>query len=315
MAVIKLKIFVPDLSNVLTLFDTIRVWRSESGESGPYALITADAAQPASLLGSNPAPFNINGETISLKVDAGSTQTYTFVSPNPVNLSLAVEELNDHLTGLTALEDPTDGVLLESNTDGTGSLLEIVGGSAIADLGFTAGQEDNGEDAHIILAVGQANYEYDDKSGDVSFFYKTQYYNTLNGSFSSLSDPIQGSVGTIIPSASMITGKIDIAGPDGKPVEGMRVVFYNVYTPPLEVSNIWVLGRTTEVETDQAGHAEIDLVKNMVVDVTFVGTTITRRITVPSTGTDFDIMAAVAAVDDNFQIQVPNIPDAVRRTL
>lgn len=312
---IKLKIYVPDLANILALYDTIRVWRSVSGVGGPYVLITADAARPAVLLGTAPAPFDIHDETLSLKVDGGALQTYAFTSPNPIDLSLTVEELNDHLTGLTASEDPTDGIKLTSNTDGTGSILEIIGGTALAHLGFTAAQKDNGEDGHVILVAGQEIYEYNDRSGDAAYFYKVQYYNTEDGSSSDQSDAIQGNVDTIIPAGSMITGKLDVAGPDGKPVAGMRIVFYNIYTPPLAISSIWVLGRTVEVETNQAGHAEIDLVKGMVVDVTFVGTTITRRITVPSAGVDFDIMAAIAAVDDNFQIRVPAIPDAVRRAL
>jgi hypothetical protein len=313
MAVIKLKIYVPDLSNVLVLFDTIRVWRSESGELGPFFLITADTAEPASLLGTADAPFAISGKTLKLKVDGGAEQTVTFVSPDPVGVALAVEEVNNQTTGLTAL-DVSGAVQLTSDTTGTDSILEITGGSSLTDLGFTLDQIDNGEDAHIILVPGQDNYEYDDQSGAVAYYYKTQYYNTLNGSFSSLSDAIQGSVGTIVPQAYLITAKIDVADLEGKPVEGMRIVFYNVYTPPLEVSDIAILAKTVEVETNQAGHAEIDLVRGMIVDVTFVGTTVTRRITVPSAGDDFDLISTVSAVDDNFQIQVPSIPDAVRRS-
>jgi len=36
---------------------------------------------------------------------------------------------------------------------------------------------------------------------------------------------------------------------------------------------------------------------------------------VPSTGTDFSVNDAIAASDDLFQVQVPDIPSAVRRTL
>jgi hypothetical protein len=311
MAVIKLQIYVGNLANVMTLFDVIRVYRSKTGELGVYDLLTADADVAATLTGSQVAPFSINGKTLSFKIDGGSEQTVTFTTADPVPVDLAVGEVNNQTTGVTASEE-SGALKLTSDTTGTGSIIEITGGSALTDLGFTTGDIDNGEDQHITLVALQENYEFDDRSGDASYWYKTQYYNTISGAFSSLSDPVQGNVTTIIPSADLVTASIDIADVSGRPVEDMRISFYYTFTPPIQTSDIALLKRVVEAQTDQVGHAEIDLVKGAVIDVTFVGTGMVRRITVPDA--DFDLLDAVASADDNFQIQVPEFPQAIRRS-
>lgn len=311
MAVIKLQIYVSNLANVMTLFDVIRVYRSKTGELGVYDLLTADSPVAATLTGSQAAPFSINGKTLTLKVDGGAEQTVTFTTADPVPVDLAVGEINSQTTDLTATED-AGAVKLTSDTTGTGSIIEVTGGSALADLGFTSGDIDNGEDQHITLVALQENYEYDDQSGDASYWYKTQYYNTTSGAFSSLSDAVQGNVTTIVPSADLVTASIDVADLAGRPVEDMRISFYYTLEPPIQTSDIALLERVVEAQTDQVGHAEIDLVKGAVIDVTFVGTGMVRRITVPDA--DFDLLDEIAAADDNFQIQVPTYPQAVRRS-
>lgn len=312
MAIIKLKIDVTDLTNVLTLFDTIRVWRSEVDETGPYELTTADTAAAATLLGTESAPFTLNGLTLKLKVDGGAEQEVVFATANPVYIDSVVDEVNDQTGGLVASASGSQ-LQLTSNTTGTGSTLEITGGTGLTELGLSVGIV-NGLDAHITLQVGQTRYEYDDQSGDASYWYKTQYYNTGSGGISGLSTAVQGSVGSVLTSASLIIGEIRLANLSGQPYADQEVVFHHVMVPPLVVETYGILGRTVTVTTNSAGYAEVYLVKGATVDVTLVDTGLVRRITVPSTGTSFDVMAAVAAADDLFQLQVPTIPAAVRRS-
>jgi len=313
MATIKLRIFVPNIANVLTLFDRVRIYRSESGEGGPFFLITGTVAAAAAILGTETAPFTISGKTLSLKVDSGAEQTVTFVTPDDVPVDLAVQEINDQTAGITASED-AGAVLLTSDTTGTSSVVEITGGSALADLGFVLDDIDNGEDAHITLNGGQDEYEYDDQSGDSAYWYQTQYYNSSTEAVSTTSDAVQGDVGTIISAGSLIKAQIDVANPDGTPWADMRITFYNIYSPTLDVGGISMLGRTVTAVTDAVGHAEAYLVQGAELDVTFAGTGITRRITVPSSGAEFDLLGEVSAADDNFQIQTATIPAAVRRS-
>ena len=314
MAVIKLKIFVGNLTNVMGLFDRIQVHRSETGEGGPYTEITAAADAAATILGTVAAPFTLNTKTLKLKIDEGSEQTITFATADPINVDDTVDFLNGELVDVVASEE-VGAVRLTSNTLGTGSVIEITGGTALADLGFVLDDRDNGEDERILLVAGQADYEYDDKSGDADFFYQTRYYNTGTAAVSSFSDPIQGDIGSIIGASFLIKGVLDLATLSGAPVADRRISFHPVYvSSALVVDDVGVVRGDIEVYTDSAGHAEVMLVKGATVDVTISGTGVTRQITIPSSGTEFDILGEIAAADDVFQVHIPDIPAAVRRT-
>lgn len=313
MAVIKLSIYVANLTNVMGLFDKIQVFRSESGVGGPFVPITASAAEPATLTGITTAPFNVNGKTLKLKVNEGVEQEVLFVSPDPVNIDNVVGEINSQLTGVTA-SDSVSSLKLTSGTTGTAATLEITGGTALAALGFLTGDHSNGKDAHITLVVGVTTYEYDDRSGDPDNYYETRYYNSSSGAVSSFSDPVKGDIGSILPVANLILAKIDLARLNGTPVSDCLVTFYNMYVPPIVISDIGVIGKQISIVTDQAGHAETFLVRGSIVDVTIAGTQIIRQITVPTAGTEFNVMEAIALADDLFQIQVPDMTTAIRRS-
>lgn len=312
MAVVKISIYVARLDNVLHLFDKLQVWRSETGEEGVYFELTGAAEEAATLTGINSAPFNLNGETLEIQVDGESTQTLTFACADPINVDDTNDLINDGLTGLTATEDG-GRVKLTSDDISTSSVLEIMGGTALSELGFSIGDKDVGLDEWITLSAGQETYAYDDQSGAADYWYKTRYYNSVDQNVSGFGDPVRGDIGSILPAANLIKGVIDIAEMDGKPSADRRVIFYNVFQPPIVIDDIGVFGREIEATTDLAGHTEVMLVRGAIVDITISGTGITRRITVPDTGGEFAVMGAVADADDIFEIQVPLIPYAVRR--
>lgn len=313
MAVIKLQIYVANLDNVMGLFDEMQVWRSTTGDGGPFTEITAAAAAAATLTGSEDAPFTLNGLTLNLEIDGGSEQTVTFSTADPVGIDFVLSAVNDAVTGATATEDNGALVITSDNT-GTDSIVEITGGTALTELGFTTGDIDYGEAARITLQAGVENYEFDDESGDADYYYRTRYYNSVTGAVSSYGVAVQGSIGTIISSSNLIKAVIDLAGLDGSPLDEQRVTFFNVYAPPISVTDIGVLGRSLEITTDQAGHAETMLIKGALLDVAIPGTGIVRQITVPSSGTEFNLMDELIAADDLFQIQTPDIPLTIRRS-
>lgn len=314
MAVIKLTITIGNIANAMSLYDKIQVHRSESGELGPFFEITDAAAAAATLLGSQTAPFTLNGLTIKYKVDEGDEEEITFVTADPINIDDTVDLLNDELVGVTALED-TGALRLTSNTTGTGSVLEITGGTALTELGFTSGDRDTGEDERPVLQAGVSEYLYDDQSGDPDFYYKVRYYNSGSGAVSDFGAASKGDVGSILPPSDLIKAIVKLAALDGKPVVGRQVVFYNKYVPPLVLSEFLIADREVRILTDQLGYAETMLVKGAKVTVTISGTSIVRDIDVPSTGTEFSVNDSVAAADDLFQIQIPDVPAAVRRAL
>lgn len=315
MAVIKIKIFVPEITNVLTLFDHIQVQRSELGSPFTDAkLITANVAAKPVLVSTNEGPYaGLQGADLKVKVDGGAEQSVTFTAANPISLANVIAEITTDITGLTASDDGTGKLQLEGNTPGTVGTLELTGGTALPILGFTTGDKDNGEDANINLLPSVDSYEYDDQSGEASYWYRTRFYNETSGNVSSWSDWTQGSTGSVITATFLIVGKIKLAEVDGTALVGQDVTIVNVFDP-LSADGYFLAGRSKTITTDGSGQAETTLIKDAIVDVVLEGTSMIRRIKVPNTGTEFDLMDDTLVQDDPFQIQVPDLPSAVRRT-
>lgn len=317
MATIKLKIFVAELTNVMSLYDSIEVQRSTTAPPATTEVdLTETIAQPAVLIGTNEGPFALNGLVFSLKIN-GTQVDVTFTSPDPVALPDVTAELNDAfaLAGLaaTAFDDGSGKLKLVTDASGTQYTLEVIGGSALSILGFTAGDKDNGEAAHITLVAGQTEYEFDDGSGLASYYYRTRFYDTASGIFSGWSDWIQGQTGAAVDATELIVAKVSLAGLDGAALASRRIVIVNVFDQ-LKKDGYGIFGSSLVLETDGAGYAETTLVKGSLVDVIFSGTSIIRRIQVPSTGTEFDLLDDSLVVGDHFEIKKPDLPYAPRRS-
>jgi hypothetical protein len=313
MAVIKIKIFVPEIANVLTQFDSIQVQRSELGS--PYSDakdITDNSPVAPVLVGTEEGPFTLQGKDLKLKVNGGAEQSVTFTAADPISISNVISEISGAITGLTPSSDGGK-LMLTGNTTGTAGTLEITGGTSLAELGFTLGDKDNGEDQHIVLSVGVDEYQYDDGSGAASFWYRTRFLNTTSNTYSSWSDWVQGTTGSAITASLLIVGKIKLADIDGTVMVGKRVTISNVWHP-LIADGFFISGKSKQIETDGTGAAELTLIKGSRVDVIIEGTSFVRRIEVPDTGTEFDLMDPALQLDDPFQIQVPDLPSAVRRS-
>lgn len=313
MAVIKIKIFVPEIANVLSQFDSIQVQRSEAGSPYSDALaITDDSPVAPVLVGTEEGPFTVQGLDLKLKVNGGAEQSVTFTAADPTSIDNIIAEISGAITGL--VPDSDGGKLrLTGNTTGTAGTLEITGGTALAALGFTLGDKDNGEDQHITLAAGVDEYEYDDGSGAASFWYRTRFYNVTAQTYSSWSDWVQGTTGAAISASLLIVGKIKLSDIDGTVLVGKKVTISNVWHP-LIADGYFVAGKSKQIETDGTGGAELTLIKGSRVDVIIEGTSFVRRIQVPDTGTEFDLMDASLVLDDPFQIHEPDLPSAVRRS-
>jgi hypothetical protein len=314
MATITIKIYVPDVTNVLLSFDIMQVQRSKLGD--PYtdaAFITTTAAAAPVLTGTTEGPFSgLSGEQLKVKVNGGAEQTVTFISADPISLTNALGEINDAIADLTAANDGTGKVELTGNLTGTEGTIEVTGGGAAAILGLSQVIV-HGTDQHIGLQAGVDEYSYSDLSGEASYWYRTRYYNSSTSTYGGWSDWIQGSTGAAVAASELIVGKIQVADIDGSALSDLKVTLVNVYSP-LTADGYFLAGRSKQIETDGSGLAETTLIKGMVLDVVVEGTSIIRRITVPSTGTEFDLLDASLVTDDPFQIQVPDLPSAVRRS-
>ena len=75
--------------------------------------------------------FNVSNESISIKVDDGDTQNYTFIGSGSLSIDEVIRQLNG-LNGLLAEKTIDNKIKLLAKTK-----LEITDGTALTDLGFT----------------------------------------------------------------------------------------------------------------------------------------------------------------------------------
>jgi len=98
----------------------------------------------------NAEPFNLDGMTLTLKVDGGAIQTVTFAAGDPWSAADVATQIAADTTGLTSVDANTYPRII-SDLDGTGSSIEVTGGAANAVLGFVTDviQGFNSEDAEL----------------------------------------------------------------------------------------------------------------------------------------------------------------------
>jgi len=312
---INLKIFAGDITAVLLSFDVIRVERSITGELGPYSELTAAVASSATLLGTGAAGFNVSGLTLEVKVNNNPNVIVTFTGTNPRTAAQVVDQINTALGGTIASDD-VNRIRLTSLSTGTASKLEIIGGTALAALGFTVGQRDIGEEPYIVLIPGQENYQFVDNDGEDGYFYRSWFFNTVNSQESPRSAPFEGVPGTQISSGNLSLATVDLVDLSGRALPNRQITIYPV-SVPLTVEGFGVdLGRDgITMTTDNSGHAEVTLVRGARVKVVFDGTSFIRTIDVPDQST-FDLLTVLNTTDDQFdKAVILNLPAAPRRTL
>jgi hypothetical protein len=108
----------------------------DEGAGGPETA-TFDAAQ-ATRAGSGLSITDINTETAVVKMDGGESQTITFTSAHAGDPDGAAAEINEQLVGGHAVVNAGE-IDLSSDTYGTNSSVEVVSGSALTELGWSAG--------------------------------------------------------------------------------------------------------------------------------------------------------------------------------
>lgn len=109
---------------------------SVNGGGAQTVTFSATAAARTGVAGTYPTLF-VGGETLSLKIDGGVTQLVTFTSGDQALLDV-INRINSTIVGGAA--DNNSGQLrIKSDRLGTGSSVQIVGGTSLTKLGHTAG--------------------------------------------------------------------------------------------------------------------------------------------------------------------------------
>jgi len=311
---VSLTIHVSDIESTLALYNVIKLKRSTTGISGTYVDLTDTTPQPATLQPPIGSPYNVTGEVLQVKVDSGPQVNIAFTGTNPLSAAQLAPQINAAL-GETIASEVGGELVLTSQEVGTASKLEIVGGSSIADFGWSAGDEDIGEEAHVQLVEGQNLYWFTDHDGESGGYYKVQYLNTDNDFTSDESDPFQSEATSVVPLEDRSTATVDLIDGRGMPLEGQEISLYGV-DEAFSVGDyqIALTRAPITITTNTVGHAEVSLVRGSKWRAVFNGTSFVREFVVPDEET-FDLLTIMAAASDPFEIAEPQFPAAPRRTL
>lgn len=202
---ITLKIAVPNISVVIAAYNVIRVFRSSSTRDGPFVELTNTTAQPASMTGTVAGPFtSLNGKTLILRVHTNTGPrpdlSVTFTDPDPVSIGQVVTAINTAMAGVVlAVDNGSSQLKISTVYTGMNAVLEVVGGTAIADLGLGLYQRDTGEDPFLPLVATDNVYEFYDPQGNDVYWYRWQFYNTGTLASSALSEAVQPQAARIDP--------------------------------------------------------------------------------------------------------------------
>jgi hypothetical protein len=194
-----LTIIVVDIGNVIAQYDQIKVLKGRS-KSGPFTEITAADETEAALTGTEAGPFaNIVGLTLIIRTKTGTDQTVTFFTTG-TSIANVITDCNNAFEEVTASNSGSDELVLSTDGVGTDEILLIVGGTALAELGFVQDDYDVGEAARVALVANQTAYLLKDPYGQVGLdFYITRFYNSGTQAESTDSLPEQGDRIVIYP--------------------------------------------------------------------------------------------------------------------
>jgi hypothetical protein len=241
---------------------------------------------------------------------------------NPVPLGQVIQRINDIFdlgySYTIASEEGNSGKLsLSSPVTGHSSRIEIIGGTGVTALGLTVGAH-YGSGFHPVLMKNVFEYTFTDLWGDVSYWYKIDYYNSDTGVVGDESDPVQGESTRILPIGQVSLCKVSMINIAGQPTPDMEFRFYLL--PPYNLidftggTHTVFFGQYAEMVTDGLGYGEIYLVRGVKVRVVTRGSWFIRDFTVPNQD-EFWLFDISADAPDAFSIARPDYTwAAIRRS-
>ncbi len=313
---IQLSYFVQDIATALATFDTLRWWRSRTGQYGVYEAATATTPTPATLLGAALEPHQLNGRVLNLRIGGTNTASVTFSSTDPVSTADAVAEINGAVGSIIATDE---GGYLRLTTVAVGSnaSVEILEGDGGIYLGFAVGDGAIGTDFDTTLVAGTHEYFYIDNNSADAFWYRVEFLNFATGDTTGTGVPFPSNSAAHISKSKTIVCYVRLADMSGLPIDSRRITFANPFLPNtvIDQNSRWgVFRHYQQMETDRNGYAEIRLLRGISVDISIDGTGFVRRIVIPSTGSEVDLLDPTLVVRDEFGIQEPQIDFAIRTT-
>lgn len=301
--------FIDDISGALATFDSLRWWRSTTGQNGLYELITNPAATAAVLTGTRTGPFYVQGLTLSLVIDGVVPFEHTFTGADPISIGDIVTELANVAAGAFTPSNASGALALTSPTTGTGSSVQVVATDASVALGLAGEALGLGQSSPLVS--GTHEYFFTDQNSDYDFWYRVQLFHSVTLDRSELSAPISADQVLAVPASQTIVGYIRLATVTGRPDAGRKVVVFNDKLPNAQ-AGYGIVRFYEEIVTDRTGYAKIRLLRGVEISFNISGTGVTRKITVPTAGDAFDLLDESLVADDAYGIQYQDVPFATR---
>ncbi len=321
--VVKLVITL-DAEDFVGVFDQLEVWRSLLGSAGPYVEITAPDWRGARLpsYGGDPpaspvagAPQALSGKSLTFLVNDEAEVTVNLSGVDPIAPSSAATQIAD--TGLLqSWVDSTGQLVVQTPQPGTGAELQLTGGDAAGALGLDVGSIAFGKDPRVALQNTQERYVFLDRRGIAGAFYRTRLRNRLTGETGEFSQAFGSSQAVAVDDDLLVTGSLDLVDVQGRPLANREVKIHTEFNGIL-VGGRLMAGTSITLTTDTAGHLDAVLVRGQKVTVAVLGTDLVRDIVVPTDPavTKFSLFDPTLAGPDIFQVQVPDLVYAERRSL
>lgn len=310
-------------------FDSLEVWRSRLTQGGPYDALTGASWAPASLPAGAPtvAPTPpqtgpstaLAGKALMFLVSGKTAISVVFSGPDPTTFASAAAQITANSNNLLSAFVINNLLVVQTRQPGSGTFLQVTGGDAAPLLGLQIVEPGNtafGTDARIPLVIGVQSYLYTDLNGSREFWYKTRFYNSSLGTSSDYSIPFRGRFITNVGPQNLVRATIDLVDMRGNGKANQSILLFNRFTGT-QVDGKTVIGDPLNQLTDCNGHAEFLLVRGTQLTVAVSGTDMVRDITVPIDPAvqSFDLLDPALGSNDLFNVQVPKIDYAVRRSL
>lgn len=318
------------------LFDVIELWRSITGTDGPYEELTADTLERARIPKDADDPpaspvtgpsVNINGTGLRMLVDEQTEVPVTISGTDPLTFAQVATQITTQ--GLNLVESYVDDlgrIVVQTLKGGLGSRLRVLPGDeddntdAAERLGLPTTEPASftrGSIPRLPLIIDEETYLFTDPHSSRDYYYKTRFRNATSGAVSEFSLPFGVGQSVGVSQDNIATGRLELVGIDGIPIANREVRLHIAFAGNI-VDDKLVAGTDIVKLTDENGLVEFSLVRGQKVTVAIIGTNLARDIVVPTSSsvTTFNLLDPdIVTGPDHFQVQVPRITTAERRSL
>lgn len=306
-----------DADDVAGLYTAIEVHRSRMALEGPYEEITGSSWGSATFTVQAKALF-LNGLQLKLRLKEETDITITFSGSNPISASDIADQIHAQGLGLVDGYIEDDNLVIASMQPGAAITLRALESDGATLLGLSTVEPTSvafGHDARIPIQSTVESYPFIDYQGSTAYYYRTRFRNSSTNVVSGFSIPFTANDVEALDDSDLIIGYVQLVELNGVPKSDVEVIIQN--KGPSTLINGKLVSGIASIRTNSSGKASFTLVRGSNITVAITGLSIVRDVEVPTDEDldSFNLLDAAYGSDDAFDVQVPNIEYATRRSL